>query len=196
MLALTFVTSFFILTGCSTSVEEVVVEEQERKATRITVVSSGRPVDVLPAFKSFTWNAEYSKVLSAINDDSERDIQVYIKNQIIQYLQTKGYVYQPDPIQADVVVGFLFALEDDIADQMIQDKFGLLPGVNSSGVSDARYEKGTLLLAVADTKLEQTYWRSAMQGFVDFEKDRTDTSTNNMQTVLDMMMGGFPRAGQ
>ena len=193
VLALGFVASFFVLTGCSSSAEQAV---QERKATRMTVVSSAKPADVLPAFKTFTWNDEYSRVLSAINEDSERDIQQYIRSEIIRYLKTKGYEYQPDPIQADVVIGFLFALEDDLADQKIQDKFGLLPGISSQGITDKRYEKGSVLLAVLDTRLEQVYWRSAMQGFVDFEKDEKDDRTDNMQTVLGMMMGDFPQAGR
>ena len=193
VLALSFVASLFVLAGCSSSVEQV---ELQRKASRMTVVSSAKPAEVLPAFKTFTWNDEYSRVLSAINDDSESDIQQYIRNEIIIYLKTKGYEYQPDPIQADVVVGFLFALENDLADQKIQDKFGLLPGMNSQAITDKRYEKGSLLLAVLDTKLEQVYWRSALQGFVDFEKDRADTSTHNLQKVLQMMMGDFPKAGR
>lgn len=193
LIMLSFIASFFVLTGCSSSVEEV---EQERKASRMTVVSSAKPSDVLPAFKSFTWSDEYSHVLSAVNDDNENVIQLYIQNEIIRYLKTKGYVYQPDPIQADVVIGFLFALEDDLADQKIQDKFGLLPGINTSGITDKRYEKGSLLLAVLDTELQTIYWRSAMQGFVDFEKDKENQSTDNMQIVLGMMMGNFPEAGR
>ncbi|WP_022941949.1 DUF4136 domain-containing protein [Psychromonas hadalis] len=193
VLMLSLITSFFIITGCSSSVEQA---QQERKAKRMTVVSSAKPADVLPAFTSFTWSKEYSHVLSTINDGSERELHQYIRGEIIRYLKTKGYVYQPDPIQADVVIGYLFALEDDLADQKIQQKFGLLPGVNSRDITDKRYEKGSFLLAVLDTKLGQVYWRSAMQGFVDFEKDRSDTETNNMQIVLGMMMGGFPKAGR
>jgi len=197
MLLLSFITLLGLLVGCSSSIEPISKEPlEERKTSRMTVVSSARPVDVLPAFKSFTWNDGYSEVLSAVNKSSEQDIQQYIRNEIVRYLQTKGYTYQQDPIQADVVIGFLFALEDDLADQNIQDKFGLLPGISSRSVSNARYEKGTLLLAVLDTRLEQVYWRSAMQGFVDFEKDRSDVQTEHMQTVLKLMMRGFPEAGK
>jgi len=189
--------SFLLLSGCSSTIETASESPiEERKMSRMTVVSSAKPADVLPAFRTFTWSDEYSRVLSAINEESEQDIQLYIRNEIIQYLRSKGYEYQPDPIQADVVIGFLFALEDDLADQKIQDKFGLLPGISSRSVSNARYEKGSLLLAVLDTRLEQVYWRSAMQGFVDFEKDRHDTQTEHMQTVLKLMMRGFPEAGR
>jgi len=182
-----------VLAGCSSTVED---NAQERKTTRVIVVISAKPADVLPAFHTFTWNEKYSRVLSAINEDSEKDIQQYIRNQIIHYLKTKGYEYQPDPAEADVVIGFLFALEDDLADQKIQDRFGLLPGVSKSGVTDKRYEKGSLLFAVLDNNLEQVYWRSAMQGFVDFEKNRSAPNNESFQAVLEMMMGGFPNAGR
>lgn len=196
VLLLSVIASFFVLTGCTSSVEQVEEVEQARKARQMTVVSSGNPRDVLPAFKTFTWNENYSIVLSAINDDSEKDIRRYIRHKIISYLKTKGYVYQPDPIQADVVIGFLFALEDDLADKKIQSQFGLLPGVNSSTVTDKRYEKGTFLLAVLDTELKTFYWRSAMQGFVDFDEDKKGERADAMNTVLDFMMSGFPKAGQ
>jgi len=193
LLLLSLIVPVFILSGCSSVVGEV---PQELKSTRMTVVSSGKPSKVLPAFRTFTWNEDYSKVLSAVNQQSKTEVKDYIRNEIIRYLNTKGYVYQPDPIQADVAIGFLFALEDDLADQQIQDRFGLLPGINTSDVTEKRYEKGSFLLAVLDTKGELIYWRSAMQGFVDFERDRNDESIDHMQGVLDMMMGGFPKAGQ
>lgn len=185
--------SLLLITGCSSSLEQL---PQERKANRMIVVSSDKPSKVLPAFKTFTWSDDYSRVLSAVNDQSKKEVKAYIRNEIIRYLKTKGYQYQADPIQADVTIGFLFALEDDLADQDIQDRFGLLPGANASGITDKRYEKGTFLLAVLDSKSKLIYWRSAMQGFVDFERDRTDDSIDHMQTVLSLMMGGFPKAGR
>lgn len=193
LILMNIVVSIFILSGCNSTVEEV---PQERKSNRITVVSSGKPVEMLPAFKTYRWSDEYSMVLSTVNDQSKADVKQYIHNEIIRYLKTKGYVYQPDPVQADVVIGFLFALEDDLADQQIQDRFGLLPGINTSDVTSKRYEKGSFLLAVLDNREKLIYWRSAMQGFVDFERDRTDDSIDHMQKVLDMMMNGFPKAGQ
>ncbi|WP_028864707.1 DUF4136 domain-containing protein [Psychromonas aquimarina] len=186
--------SLFTLSACSVSTPEA--EIQEKAEQRLTIVSSGKPQEVLPAFTSFTWNDEYSRVLSAVNDSNEKEVKAHIRSEIIRYLKTKGYVYQPDPIQADVVIGFLFALENDVADQAIEDKFGLLPGLSNKPFENTRYEKGTLLLAVLDTDLRQVYWRSAMQGFVDLEKDKNDKSAQRMQKVLHYMMGDFPPAGR
>lgn len=182
-----------LLVGCTTA---PVVDESQAKTRLLTVVSSGQPSKVLPAFTSFSWNENYSKVLSATDSQSELEIKAHVKQQIIKYLATKGYQYQADPVQADVVIGFLFALENDIADADIQSKFGLLPGVSKQGVDSSRYEKGTFLLAVLDNRLKTVYWRSAMQGFVDMEKDKNDVETNRFQFVLNMMMKDFPLAGK
>lgn len=189
---------FFLLSGCAHYEKEKQLKEADQKqmAQRMMVVSSGKAVEVLPAFTTFTWNDEYARVLSAINGNNESEIKTYIKEEIITYLKSKGYVYQSDFIQADVVIGFLFALEDDVADQLIQEKFGLLPGLNKDVMAGTRYSKGSFLLAVLDSDLKQVYWRSAMQGFVDLEKDKNNPKTDRMQAILRMMMGGFPKAGR
>lgn len=190
--------ALMVLSACtsSPSQEQLQQAEAQRAAQRMTMVSSGKPVDVLPAFTSFAWSEQYNRVLSAVNSDNQQAIKYYIRNELITYLQSKGYQYQPDPMQADVVIGFLFALEDDIADKTIQEKFGLVPGLKNHTQSVPRYKKGTFLLAVLDADLKKVYWRSAMQGFVDLEKDKNDPNTDKMQKILQLMMGEFPEAGR
>ena len=191
--------SLIALSACSSLLTDspIVDDVKELKqAQRMTIISSGKPVDVLPAFKSFTWDEQYNVVLSAVNESSKKEVKNYIRDQLRTYLLSKGYHYQSDPIRADVVIGFLFALEDDIADITIQEKFGILPGLHKNSVTMARYEKGTFLLSVLDTQLKVVYWRSAMQGFVDLDKDRSDPQGMHMQMILQSMMGGFPKAGQ
>jgi len=190
--------SLLSVIGCSTTSteSESPQAETEKKTQRITVVSSGNPVNVLPAFTSFTWNDEYNLVLSAANRQSEKQLKEDIRDEISSYLAGKGYVYQADPLQADVVLGFLFALEDDVADRLIEERFGLLPGLSASGVNDPRYRKGTLLLNVLSKDLKKVYWRSAMQGFVDLANMQDDNRSVKMQSVLQIMMGKFPQAGR
>lgn len=190
--------SLSTLFACSHSVDEeqVKLSEAQRQVQRVTIVSSGEPAQVLPAFNSFTWNDDFNKVLSAIDASGENEMKSYIRAQLIQYLATKGYVYQADPMQADVVIGFLFALETDVADELIQLRFGLLPGLNVDGIDDPRYEKGSLLLSVMSADLSAVYWRSALQGLVDLEKGINDPGNDRMQSILSMMMGRFPQAGR
>ncbi len=197
-LVISLLISAVFLSACSNSPSQQEVEQAqaEKRSARVTIVSSGKPQDVLPAFKTFTWNSQYSRVLSAVNQNDAQLLKSHIQQQLINYLSTKGYVYQSDPSKADIVIGFLFALEDDIADATIQDKFGLLPGLNEQGMQKVQYEKGTLLLAALDNELKQVYWRSALQGFVDMEDEINDQGGERMQAILHMMLGGFPAAGR
>ena len=181
--------SLFALAACSSSPSEPQIEQV--KVERMTVVSSAEPAEVLPAFTTFTWNDSYNPVLSAVNDKQKNAVKTYIRDEVITYLKTKGYRYQADPAQADMVIGFLFALEDARADKTIRSKFGYLPGMTKSG-----YKKGTFLLTVLDAQLKNVYWRSAVQGFVDLEKDRQNENGVRMQNILEIMMGGFPKAGR
>ncbi len=187
--------TLLLVVGCSTTSPEKEAEVQ-RAAQRLTIVSSAKAADVLPAFTTFTWSDKYSKVLSDVNDNSQLELSYYIRSEIIQYLKGKGYIYQADPAKADVVIGYLFALEDDAADKVIQARFGLLPGISAESMEDPRYGKGTLLLAVLDPSLKQMYWRSALQGFVNLDQDKDASDNKRMQSALNMMLGGFPKAGQ
>jgi len=180
------------LFGCTT--QKTTENTQEvNEAQRLIVVSSGDPSAVLPAFETYSWSDDYNRVLSAVGGHDDQELKGYIREQIQVYLSTKGYQYQPDPQKADVVIGFLFALEDAIADKTIQQRFGLLPGLQRETVNDPRYEKGSLLLAVLDNQEKTIYWRSAVQGFVDLQEDQTNSE--RIQGILSMMLGDFPIAG-
>ena len=192
---LAYLLSLVALAACSSSPQEPSQQGKAvERAARMVVVSSAKPADVLPAFTYFTWNDGYNSVLSAADDKQADAVQAYIRQELITYLKKKGYQYQPDPAQADVVFGFLFALEDASADKAIQAKFGLLPAVNRSRAPG--YKKGTLLFTVLDTGLKKVYWRSALQGLADLEKERQNANSTRMQKILDIMLGGFAKAGR
>lgn len=183
------------LAGCSTQTTPVKEVQEKVETQRLMIVSSGKPSKVLPAFTSYSWSEEYNQVLSSVVGQNKQEFKMYIRDQIKAYLSTKGYEYKEDPKQADVVVGFLFALEDAVADQTIQERFGLLPGLRRAKANDPRYEKGSLLLTVLDNQQKTIYWRSAVQGFVDLEKDRVESGSTRMKGILNMMLRDFPEAG-
>jgi hypothetical protein len=185
--------SLIMLSACSSSPSEPQKEaaQLQSRAERMTVVNSGEPMKVLPAFTTFTWNDGYNHILSAVDNQQADALKSYIREQIITYLKTKGYRYQADPAQADVVLGFLFALQDAHVNKGIQSQFGSLPGM-----AKFDYKKGTFLLTVLDSELNKVYWRSAVQGFVDLEKERQAANNLPIQNILGIMMGGFPKAGR
>jgi hypothetical protein len=186
------------IAGCSSpsSKAESQQAKMDNKEDRITLVSSANPPDVLPAFTYFTWDNEYNQVLSAEDYKGEEQFKAYIRREIIRYLETKGYVYQANPMQADVVLGFLVALKDDNANAGVQKRFGVLPRLHATKVNSPRYEQGTLMLNVLSADLKKVYWRSAMQGVTDLEKMQGDITSERIQSVLDIMMGNFPPAGR
>ena len=194
--AVALLVTLVALAACSSSTQVPSQQDKEPESSeRIVVVSSASPADVLPAFTTFTWNDGYHSVLSAVNEQQEEAVKGYIREQIIAYLQTKGYRYQSDPGQADVVFGFLVALEDAVADKIMLNRFGLPPAQNQ-GRSVRGYQEGTLLLTVLDTGLQKVYWRSAVLGLVDLEKEQQDIYSDRMQRILEIMLGGFPKAGR
>jgi len=190
--------AYLSLSGCTSSSPEdkLIQAEMQKQAQRITLVSSASPADVLPAFTNFTWDNEYNQVLSAADYRSEQRFKTYARSEIIRYLATKGYVYQADPTKAEVVLGFLFALDDDKANARIQQNFGLLPQLRAIKPNSPRYKQGTVMLNVISADLKKVYWRSAMQGIKDLDKMPDDKTGERIQSVLNIMMGNFPPAGR
>jgi hypothetical protein len=192
--------SVLLLTACSSQISSPTAQlkpaEGQKKVLPMRVVSSAKPADVLPAFTTFSWNEKYNRVLAAVDSDNENMLKTYIRSELITYLATKGYQYQSNPARADVVIGFLFASQDALADKNIQERFGLVPARNKSLVTAPHYKKGTLLLSVLDRDLKTVYWRSAVQGFVDLEKDKSTGSDHRLRQVLALVMAGFPKAGR
>jgi hypothetical protein len=188
--------SLFMLAACSSLASDHTAQlKEQKKSERIIVISSAEPVDVLPAFTTFNWNDGYNRVLSTADSVQENRVKAYIRKQLITYLKTKGYQYQPDPSQADVMIGFLFAMQDTLADKEIIEKFGLPPAQRRNRVARG-YKKGTFFLTVLDSQQTKVYWRSMMQGAVGLEKEMENINSSYMHDILEFMMGGFPKAGR
>jgi hypothetical protein len=190
-----FLTSLFVLAACSTTVTKEQEEQKvQKKEQRMLVVTSAEPSKVLPAFTTFAWDEDYSEVLSPANPTQKSEIQNYIRQELINYLKTKGYKYQKVGVQADVVIGFLYAVEETPVNKYVQSRFGLLP--SSKPVMKPSYPKGTLLVNVLDTDLQKVYWRSALLGFEDLDQQANLNRQGRMKILLHSMLGRFPQAGR
>lgn len=186
-------TSIFVLSACSSTVKKD-ESKVKTKEQRMLVVTSAEPSKVLPAFTTFAWDDDYSEVLSSATPTQKSEIENYIRQELINYLKTKGYQYQPSAVQADVVIGFLYAVQDVPVNKSLQSRFGVLP--SSKPVLRPSYPKGTLLVNVLDTQLQKVYWRSALLGFDDLEQQASLNRQGRMKVVLHSMLGRFPQAGR
>jgi len=185
----------FILLGCTSTVDEV----QNDVDPALVLVNSGKPSAVLPAFTTYAWSAQYNRVLFGPVLNHEGQLKAYIKTEVARYLKTKGYQQQRDPESADVVIGFVLAVNDDVANPQLESKFGLLPGTQRQRANDARYKKGTFVLAILNNQLDKTYWRTAVVGLNDFEtspEHPLKPEDSRLPALLPIMLNGLPQAGR
>lgn len=193
---LTMIAFQLFLLGCSTEPNEDKSSQVEAVNQPLMIISSGKPSTLLPAFTTYTWSSQYNRILFGPVKSNEKALQAYIRLELKNYLSNKGYVYQKNAQKADVIIGFIFALADDVANQKLQNKFGLLPGVIRSRAHQPRYKKGTFVLGVLDRASDKTYWRSAVRGFTGFENDVANKEASRLPIILNMMLDDFPEAGK
>lgn len=101
---------------------------------------------------------------------------------LITRLEPFGYRYVVSD-NADFEVGFALALERDLNDSTINEKFGNSPGLHKVD----QLEKGSFLVYVKDIATDKGVWRGAAQGFVqdDFTQQQGQQRAESVvETVL------------
>lgn len=144
-----------ILAGC---VQMPVTEANRESQLSISSVrdkptsySKGSTFTILPKFiESSTFS----------NSQVQGIYSLYEQN-IKQQLIDAGYQIA-DSGKGDFEVGFAIALEKDVSDQLLSEKFGISPGLHVT----ENMEKGSFLIYIEDTATKQRVWRGAVQGFV------------------------------
>ena len=93
---------------------------------------------------------------------------------------------QAENVQADFSVVYGLALQDDLSDSVISEKFGVLPGLSSA----ERLEKGSFLIYIEDSVTNQRIWRGAVQGFVhqDFSQAQRE---QRAVTIVNSVLSSF-----
>jgi hypothetical protein len=66
-------------------------------------------------------------------------------------------------ITSDLLIGFALARESALTDQEISQNYGIAPGVPSNKDKMNEYEKGTIIIDVADAETRTLIWRGALQ---------------------------------
>lgn len=93
---------------------------------------------------------------------------------------------QVENVQADFSVVYGLALQDDLSDAVISEKFGVLPDLSSA----ERLEKGSFLIYIEDSVTNQRIWRGAVQGFVhqDFSQAQRE---QRAVTIVNSVLSSF-----
>jgi len=157
-LALKYVLPSLFLSACS-SAPITSSLEPENKTAFMTVHHSEIHVS-LPA--SYRWSSGF---LNQFSHSKLRDfnVQHLLKQSIEQEMKRKGYQLVGDKQPAGLTISFALVLNSVLDDSDIQRLYGLLPSLLVGEVDHQRYEKGTVIFDVIDTKTQQLAWRTAGQ---------------------------------
>ena len=180
------------LTACSDSISQAQVSVE--KAKRTTIVSASQPADVIPASWTYSWT-ERVNIVPPHEKFNQDTVKKEFRAAVRTAMEQKGYRFEPVAEQADLLMGFLVAMESSMRDEEIGALFGLSPGLMSSGEDPERYEKGTVVIAVLNPVNQQVYWHTALQGFADFEQTKPGVQSR-LNGLVAQMLSDFPLAGK
>jgi len=154
-----------------------------------TFSSVQAPGLAFPAGTAFSW----SPTTQFLNNDPRLDdaaLDAMLRDSIRDALTARGYRVVDGPTAYRV--SFVAALEGALSDADIDRHFGINPGLPSPGEQSPAYEKGTVIIDVSDVDTHKSLWRSAMQGYVNFDLPARERR-ERIKRVVGMMFGSFPR---
>ena len=145
-----------LLAGCVQ-----VTEEYPMRTTQLAV-SSARDLPITYTLGSkFALSPKHLKAMSAQPELLQKTYNYY-SQAIVNNLEAKGYVLAQVGEKVDFYVGFGLALSKDLTDTMINEKFGVTPGLHEDG----EHMKGSFLIEVDDAITQQRVWRGTAQAYV------------------------------
>jgi hypothetical protein len=169
--------------GCAT---DKVFEEELGRSNMITVENSAIPI---PPSATFAWAPQITRYYSDPRFKNT-PLQGMFHNAIKRKLQEKGYRYTPSPDQSDLLVGYVLALESAVSDDAIKRIYGVEPGFLAESPDREKYEKGTVIIDVYETRTRRSVWRTILQGFAVFDLSEEERR-GRVEATVNMMLQGF-----
>ncbi len=157
-----------VLSGCTT--ETNVSSRFSPMAP--AVLSVREPGTTIPAQARFAWLPE-SLEFHADPRFQGAKIDSMVEDAIRQSLKRRNYVMQDNASGVDYFLAYVAALENDLDDNAIMQRFGIVPGLMANSTDSRQMEKGTLVIYAVDASTGKNIWRSALQTMVTLEMDNT-----------------------
>lgn len=174
-----------LLCGCAMGLTGCITETAQRNPLKQSVVVTlTQPNMPLTAQTPLSWYSDVIRVLdnSAPRQPSDGRGSDFAKSAITEQLQDKGYQVTQQATRYQLIS--LMTLGDDQATANAKHVFRIYPAL--VGVSK-EYPKGTMALAIVDSKLEQTVWRSAVEAFVDPKAEAPEKQARIRRYVTDLL---------
>lgn len=178
-LTIAFATSLFV-SACVT-----VPQEPQRNKNQLAI-SSVRDIPISYSQGSqFSLAPKYVKETSLKAEQTQTVYKLYA-DAIIADLINHGFKNTDDSANSAFHVGFGIALASDLSDKTINEKFGITPGLPSSG----ELKKGSFLIYIEDARTGKTVWRGAAQGFA-HEENNDEQREHRTAKIVNRVMKQF-----
>ena len=130
-----------------------------------------------------------------------------IKNAMAQTLTAKGWRQVDSPEQADVAVGYQLTTEQRSSYQTISTGWGGYGygygdwydpywggggGMSTSTTREYRYEEGTLVIAVFDTRKKEMIYASTGSGTLEERQQTPEQAQAEVNEVVEQLLKDFP----
>jgi len=166
------------LLGC---IAEPAKRDPLKQKVTVTLTQPNMPIS---ANTPLSW---YSDVISVRDSKAPRQPanrlgREFAKVAIADQLQAKGYRVTQKSTRYQLIS--LMALGDDEATTYAKSVFKVYPAL--VGVSK-EYPKGTMALAIVDSKLERAVWRSSVEAFVDPSVEASEKQARIRHLVSDLL---------
>jgi hypothetical protein len=113
------------------------------------------------------------------------------RDSISRIMVEKGYDQVAIHENPDFFIGFGLGVESKISDDEIFEKAGMVAGLSTEGISQRRFQKGTVMVAVLVPGVKEPRWRVMAQGFSD-KKVQKDVRMENLHQLLEAMLASIP----
>lgn len=158
------------------------------QATPFSVVATGDSNFNASQAQTFSWSSSMQELTGVprLNEVALRDM---LKDSISRNLNAKGYRYQGEQGQGDLVVGYSVSLDDSEMNSDAARRSGVIPSLNFSTPDPEKYEKGTIVIEVTQSANGIVAWRSALQGFSIIDLEDADRRKRLDGMVARMLSG-------
>ncbi len=159
--------------------------------SKLTSVISGDLAPLSVGKGRYAWHP--SLFVAHVADGENEDAVLWAARQaIVEVMADKGYE-QVDLNEApDFLLGFGVAMASKMDDETILKHVGLSAGLSDSGVDQARFEKGSVLVALfRPLTPSEPFWRHLAQGWADNQRNEAEAKAR-FSRVIETMLAPIP----
>lgn len=164
----------------------VTVPQQTYANKNQLAISSVRDIPISYSQGSlFSLAPKYVKETSLKAEQTQVIYKLYA-DAIIADLNSHGFKSTDETKNVAFHVSFGIALASDLSDTMINDKFGITPGLPNNEA----LKKGSFLVYIEDACTEKKEWRGATQGFAHQDSNEAQR-TQRTESIVSRVMKQF-----